>query len=187
MTAWARIIDEVAVDVCREPPEQGFHASLAGQFEPVPDEVVPGSRRSADEFGNPVWTAPPPVVFTPPAPDYSAMAAGHWEAIKAERDRRTQQGGYQAAGKWFHSDTFSRTQQMGLVMMGASIPADLQWKTMDGSFVAMTQTLAGQVFAAAAASDAALFARAEQIKVAMEADPVNFVLASQTWPAVFEG
>lgn len=109
----------------------------------------------------------------------------HWEAIKRERDRRTQAGGYQAAGKWFHSDTFSRTQQVGLMLMGGNIPANLQWKTMDGSFVTMTQTLAGQVFAAAAASDAALFARAEQIKAVMEADPANFDLASQTWPAFF--
>ena len=123
--------------------------------------------------------------FTAPSPDLTALRAAHWEEIKRERDRRTQSGGYQAAGKWFHSDTFSRTQQMGLVMMGAGIPNGLQWKTMDGSFVTMTQTLAGQVFAAAAASDAALFARAEQIKAAMEADPVNFSLASQTWPAVF--
>ena len=123
--------------------------------------------------------------FTAPATDLTALRTAHWEEIKRERDRRTQQGGYQVAGKWYHSDTFSRTQQMGLVMMGAGIPNGLQWKTMDGSFVAMTQTLAGQVFAAAAASDAALFARAEQIKAAMEVDPVNFNLASQTWPAVF--
>lgn len=123
--------------------------------------------------------------FTAPAPNLTALRAAHWEDIKRERDRRTQQGGYQVAGKWFHSDTFSRTQQMGLVMMGAGIPGGLQWKTMDGSFVTMTQTLASQVFSAAAASDAALFARAEQIKAAMEADPVNFSLASQTWPAVF--
>mgnify|MGYP000932928483 FL=1 len=123
--------------------------------------------------------------FTAPAPDLTALRAAHWEAIKAERDKRIQTGGYLAAGKWFHSDTFSRTQQMGLVMMGAGIPGGLQWKTMDGSFVTMTQTLASQVFSAAAASDAALFAHAEQIKAAMEADPVNFSLASQTWPAVF--
>ena len=123
--------------------------------------------------------------FTAPAPDLTALRAAHWEDIKRERDRRTQQGGYQVAGKWYHSDTFSRTQQMGLVMMGAGIPGGLQWKTMDGSFVTMTQTLAGQVFAAAAASDAALFSHAEQIKAAMEADPVNFQLASQAWPAVF--
>ena len=123
--------------------------------------------------------------FTAPAPDLTALRAAHWEDIKRERDRRTQQGGYQVAGKWYHSDTFSRTQQMGLVMMGAGIPGGLQWKTMDGSFVTMTQTLAGQVFAAAAASDAALFSHAEQIKAVMEDDPVNFDLASQTWPAVF--
>lgn len=123
----------------------------------------------------------------PPMLDPLPLARQHWEAIKQERDRRAQSGGYQVAGKWFHSDTFSRTQQMGLVMMGAGIPGGLQWKTMDGSFVTMTQTLAGQVFAAAAASDAALFARAEQIKSAMEAAPVNFDLASQAWPAVFEG
>jgi hypothetical protein len=123
--------------------------------------------------------------FTAPAPDLTALRAAHWEAIKADRDKRIQTGGYQASGKWFHSDTFSRTQQMGLVMMGASIPGGLQWKTMDGSFVTMTQTLAGQVFAAAAASDAAMFSHAEQIKAAMEADPVNFSLASQTWPTVF--
>ena len=123
--------------------------------------------------------------FTAPAPDLTALRAAHWEAIKAERDKRIQTGGYLAAGKWFHSDTFSRTQQMGLVMMGAGIPGGLQWKTMDGSFVTMTQTLASQVFSAAAASDAALFSHAEQIKAVMEADPVNFSLASQTWPAVF--
>lgn len=121
----------------------------------------------------------------PPAPDYSALAATHWQDIKAERDKRTQQGGYQVDGKWFHSDTFSRTQQMALVMMGAAIPANLQWKTMDGSFVTMTQTMASQVFAAAAASDAALFARAEQIKATMESDPLNFILTAQPWPSVY--
>ena len=117
--------------------------------------------------------------------DTAALIVSHWEAIKTERDRRTQQGGYQVAGKWFHSDTFSRTQQMALVMMGAAIPANLQWKTMDGSFVTMTQTMASQVFAAAAASDAALFARAEQIKATMESDPVNFILTAQPWPSVY--
>ena len=183
MSTFARIIDDVAVDVCRVPPDQAFCEALALQFVAVPDEVVPGSRRSLDEFGGVIWTAP--VVVAPPPPDYSALAGSHWEAIKAERDRRTQQGGYQVAGKWFHSDTFSRTQQMGLVMMGAGIPANLQWKTMNGSFVAMTQTLAGQVFAAAAASDAELFARAEQIKAAMEADPVNFSLSEFSWPSIY--
>jgi hypothetical protein len=51
----------------------------------------------------------------------------------------------------------------------------------------MTQTLAGQVFAAAAASDAAIFARAEQIRATMDADPAAFDLSAHAWPQVFGG
>jgi hypothetical protein len=59
---------------------------------------------------------------------------------------------------------------------------------MDGSFVAMTQTLAGQVFAAAAAQDAATFAQAEAHRAAMEAsnDPAAYDF-SGGWPAIYEG
>lgn len=149
-----------------------------------PDAVVvaPGSTTPAPGWSYNNGQFLPPVN----APqDLGAIKATWWEAIKHERDRRTQTGGYHAAGKWFHSDVFSRTQQMGLVMMGANIPANLQWKTMDGSFVAMTQTLAQQVFEAAAASDAALFARAEQLRASMEADPLTFNLQAQSWPATY--
>lgn len=120
--------------------------------------------------------------------DIAAERAELWEQIKAERDRRTQEGGYSVDGKWYHSDTFSRTQQLGLVMMGAGVPAGLMWKTMDGSFVEMTQTLAGQVFAAAAASDAALFAYAENLRTQVNAaeDPQT-VKILRGWPAVFGG
>jgi len=123
--------------------------------------------------------------FVAPAQDIAEVRDKHWANIKTERDRRTQQGGYQVAGKWFHSDTFSRTQQMGLVMMGANIPADLQWKTMDGSFVTMTQTLANQIFMAAAQSDTNLFVRAEQLRLLMENDPINFNITEHSWPVIF--
>jgi hypothetical protein len=111
-----------------------------------------------------------------------------WERIKAERDRRKLEGGYTSGGKWFHSDTFSRTQQIGLVMLGSNIPANTPWKTMDGSFVTMTQTLANQVFGAAAAQDLATFAAAEGHKAAMQAsaDPMAYNF-SDGWPAVFGG
>ena len=66
MSTFARIIDDVAVDVCRVPPDQAFCEALALQFVAVPDEVVPGSRRSLDEFGDVIWTAP--VVVAPPPP-----------------------------------------------------------------------------------------------------------------------
>ena len=109
-----------------------------------------------------------------------------WSAIKAERDRRIQSGGYKVGAKWFHSDTFSRTQQMGLVMLGASIPAGLQWKTMDGSFITMTQALATSVFGAVAASDQTVFAAAETHRVAMEAsaDPASYDY-SGGWPKIY--
>ena len=111
-----------------------------------------------------------------------------WLAIKAKRDSLSDTGGYLVGTKWFHSDGKSKTQQLGLVLMGASVPAGLQWKTLDGTFVTMTQTLAGQVFAAAAAQDMALFAVAEQHNAAMEAsatpDTYDF---SGGWPATFGG
>jgi hypothetical protein len=116
----------------------------------------------------------------------SATQAPSWEAIKYERDRRKSEGGYQAAGKWFHSDDTSRIQQLGLVILGANIPAGLKWKTLDGSFVVMTPTLAQQIFAAAAASDMALFAVAEKARADFEVLPADkqatFDLSAIPWP-----
>ena len=134
-------------------------------------------------FNGSAWV----VLAERPAADLTAPRAARWESIKTERDRRTQTGGYKVGTKWFHSDTFSRTQQLGLVMMGANVPA-VQWKTMDGSFVTMTQTLAAQIFAAAAAQDTAMFARAEVIKAQVDAsqDPGSIDILSG-WPEVFGG
>lgn len=123
---------------------------------------------------------------TTPVPSLAQVKASKWEAIKAERDRRTDQGGYKVGTKWFHSDQKSRSQQLGLVLLGANIPANLQWKTMDGSFVTMTQTLAQQILAAGAASEQAIFAAAETHKAAMElaSDPSAYDF-SGGWPPVF--
>ena len=122
-----------------------------------------------------------PVLADPP----KATPAQVWEGIKGERDRR-KAGGVKVGAKWFHSDDGSRIQQMGLVMMGASIPANLQWKTMDGSFITMTQALASQVVQTVAASDQAIFAVAEQHKTAMEAsaDPTSYDYTSG-WPKIY--
>jgi hypothetical protein len=127
-----------------------------------------------------------PVLIMPPEPTRAELEGNAWDAIKAERDRRTQSGGYLASGNWFHSDLFSRSQQIGLVMMGASIPAGLKWKTMEGTFVAMTPALAAAVFAAAAAHDQAIFAAAEVHYAAMLAssDPAVYDITAG-WPAVY--
>lgn len=105
--------------------------------------------------------------------------------IKAERDRRAQQGGFPAAGKWFHSDTFSRSQQIGLVILGQNIPPALMWKTMDGSFIEMTPTLAQQIFASAANQDAATFKRAEELQFFANTEPNPGGLVLNGWPPIF--
>lgn len=114
------------------------------------------------------------------------LRAHLWERIKAIRDRRAQQGGFPAGGYWFHSDTFSRTQQLGLLMAGQNITQDLMWKTMSGDFVLMTPTLALQIFAAATTQDSATFAHAEALRVAVNSasDP-NSVDITAGWPLIF--
>lgn len=158
-------------------------------FDPMKEmvrETVP--LKSAKGHWEQVW-----VVETLPTEavevNLSSARAAQWEAIKARREI-VKAGGVKVAvdgeDKWFHTDDPSRIQQIGLVMMGASLPTGLQWKTMDGSFVTMTQALAGQVFQANAAHDQATFAAAEQHRVAMEAserpDLYDF---SSSWPVIF--
>lgn len=108
------------------------------------------------------------------------------EEIKGYRNQRSNAGGYLVSGKWFHSDQPSRTQQMALVMLGASVPAGLQWKTMDSSFVTMTPALASAIFAAAVAHDVATFAVAETHIAAVNGhvNPETYNFKSG-WPAVF--
>ncbi len=115
-----------------------------------------------------------------------ASAAQMWERIKAESDRRTTSGGYVAGGKWWHSDLKSRTQQMGLLLLGNSVPANLQWRTMDGSFATLTPALAQQILAAALAKEVAIFNAAETHKAACEAspDPSSYDF-SGGWPKDF--
>ena len=151
--------DNIPADAV-EITDEEHQALLAGQSN--------GKRIVADAAGRPVLADPP-----------ALTVAEVWAQIKGERDRRKVGGVKVKVGttnKWFHSDDASRIQQMGLVMMGAGIPANLQWKTMDGSFITMTQALATSVFGAVAASDQTVFAAAETHRVAMEAsaDPASY-------------
>lgn len=111
-----------------------------------------------------------------------------WEDIKKYRDHLVQTGGYKVGAHWYHSDTFSRTQQMSLVMMGANMPAGIQWKTMDNGYVLMTPTLAGQIFGAAAASDKAMFSKAAEHKEALDLsiDPDSYNWKTG-WPVTYQG
>ena len=112
-----------------------------------------------------------------------------WRRIQDERTRRQNGGVYIASvNKWFHSDQTSRIQQLGLVMMGANLPNNINWKTMDGSFIVMTPAIALSIFNAAATLDMAAFAVAEQHRANMiaSANPANYDF-SGFWPAIYGG
>lgn len=106
-----------------------------------------------------------------------------WEQIKAYREFVSDTYGYLVQGKWFHSDPKSKTQQLGLVIAGANVPP-VQWKTMDGSFITMSQVWAGAIFQAAMLKESAVFDAAERHKAAMlaSADPKNYDYRTG-WPA----
>ena len=116
----------------------------------------------------------------------ATLRASKVAAIKAERDRRRFNGVF-VSGKWIHTDTYSRTQWMGMVMMGASVPA-IEWTTMDGTSITTSQVLAGAVFQATATLDTALFAFAKSSidTVNASSDPTNVDITTG-WPATFEG
>lgn len=165
-------------------PESINYTNLPDDIIDVPQEDFDAAM--ARNSGDTLDVVDGRVVIVPkPAATIAELQAATWVNIKTERDRR-KAGGVKVGAKWFHSDDGSRIQQMGLVMMGASIPTNLQWKTMDGSFIAMTQALASQVFQAVAANDQTIFAAAETHRVAMEAsaDPASYDY-SGGWPKVY--
>ena len=152
-----------------------------------PGATAPDDYTLADDGAGPyiaTWNRPEPQ----PTPEqieaarHPAAVAIITERIKAERDRRKFEG-VPVGEHRFHSDADSRTQQLGLVLMGANLPA-VQWKTMGGAFVTMTPTLAQQIFGATAARDIAIFAVAEShiVGAAQAQDPLAYDL-STGWPA----
>jgi hypothetical protein len=125
-----------------------------------------------------------------------------WERIKRIRVRKGQEGGYQVAGHWYHSDLKSQAQQLGLARKADRIEAAggdmsvpfqgpgpdgiLLWKTMAGAWVPMTPMLAQQIFDAAEAQDMALFARAEQLRAMLKASLTPAAIDIEAgWPATF--
>lgn len=110
-----------------------------------------------------------------------------WVKIKALRDEKIANGGYKVEGKWYHSDTVSRSQQTGLYLMGENVPTGLMWKTMDGSFVEMTPMLAQKIFFAAAGQDSVLFQHAESLRQQVNAstNPEQVDIVSN-WPTTFQ-
>jgi hypothetical protein len=145
----------------------------------IPDPQPPqDALDNPDHYYRTEQNEAPYVVWTKKSDEQ--IAAVRWTKIKAKRDDLTDNGGCLVATKWFHSDGKSKQQQIALTMLGASIPANLQWKTMDGTFATMTQTLASQLFGAQIAREQAIFVHAETLKADLNAD------INAGWPARYE-
>ena len=117
------------------------------------------------------------------------------EVIKAHRDER-KNGGVFVAGYWFHTDTESRIQYLGLLERFSDAADDelitfngaaLQWKTMSGAFTTLTRSLLARISAAIAELDVRLFACAESLiaRAADEEDLSNFRWL-EGWPQTFQ-
>jgi hypothetical protein len=168
MKKWALIQSGVVYNITDENPVGRYHPSLL--WVECGDDVSPGW-----SFLNGALAAP---IAKPPS------IGEIWGNIKAERDRR-KVGGFLVGDKWFHSDPESLIRYLGLIQLGSNLPPR-NWKVMGGSFVPMSQLLAGNIFAAAVAHDAACFDAAEAHKAAMEAsaDPASYDF-SVGWPLIF--
>ena len=118
------------------------------------------------------------------AANLTALRATKAISIKAERDRRKFNGVY-VSNKWIHTDTYSRTQWMAMVMMGASVPA-IEWTTMDNTSITTSQSLASEVFQATATLDATLFAHAKSLIALVDAsnDPASIDITAG-WTATY--
>ena len=90
-----------------------------------------------------------------------------WERIKERRYKATRAGVFvPGIGKWFHNDDSARGQYTFLRTL-PKLPDKLQWKTMDNSFVTMTQDLLDELSLKMIADEQADFANAERHRAAM--------------------
>ena len=101
----------------------------------------------------------------------AALKAGQqaemWERIKARRHQATRSGVFvPSIGKWFHNDDPAR-QQYTFLRKLPKLPSPLPWKTMDNSFVEMTQALLDELSLKMIADEQTDFANAERHRAAM--------------------
>lgn len=115
----------------------------------------------------------PYVVFTKKSDE--ALLALRWQQVQQVRDELTLNGGCQLQVgedvtdplnpvpilKWFHSDVYSKQQQMALTMLGVNLPEGVWWKTMDGSFTEVSPEIVASLFAAQITREMQIFQTAE--------------------------
>ena len=81
MTTFARIINDVAVDVSTD-PANSFHPDIAREFDPVPDEVQAGWVRTDGQ-----WSAPAPTPQPEPVPIYPKVTPVEFKMLFTSAER----------------------------------------------------------------------------------------------------
>lgn len=107
-----------------------------------------------------------------------------WRDIQSIRDSKMT-GGVKVGEKWFHTDTSSLVQYLAMLAAGESLPSNIKWKTMDGSFITMTPVLAKEIYTATMTATNSIFETAETLRVLMEEsdNPFDFNIETNAdWP-----
>jgi hypothetical protein len=118
----------------------------------------------------------PYTIYTKKSPEQ--LAEIRWSKLKQKRDEITENGGCLVQGKWFHTDTKSKQQQMALKEMGQELPINVMWKTMDGTFIQMTPALAQELFLAQVMREMQIFGICETKR--LDDTPIN-----DGWPQTY--
>lgn len=131
------------------------------------------------------------ITYTPPQIDHAALKKAQqsqaWELIKQKRYDNVHSGCYiKSVDKWFHSDEPSRIQYLTLNTL-PKLPPDLNWKTMNNTFVTMTDELLNELTMTLLQKEQQDFANAERHRLAMlESDnPLEYDF-SDGWSATYE-
>ena len=91
-----------------------------------------------------------------------------WEQIKQKRHDNLRGGCFvKSVGKWFHTNDESRQQYIFMRTLD-QLPPNIQWKTMDNSFVHLTKALLDELSMQMLLDEQADFANAERHKALME-------------------
>lgn len=108
------------------------------------------------------------------------------QQIITTRDDLMLAGGAKVGEFWFHSDTHSKLQQISLMLAGNSLPQGLMWKTLSGTKVLMTPSLAISIYQAQMVQESMLFNYAEslieQVKSMEFPETLDIV---NGWPEVY--
>lgn len=134
----------------------------------------------------------------------NAIRARIWEDIKAYRDTRKFKGIY-VSGKWFHNDPDSRSQWLGLKDKARDVltnggntntiltinhptlgPTNINWNTMDGTFIPVTVQLAFDIIEKTGDLDGTLYGVAlyhrQNLNVSPTPELYNYKLG---WPPIY--